>query len=442
MALPKVLILNQPFNNRTGGGITLTNLFAGWDTGQLAVVCKGHLLRDEIDQSICQTYYQLGQKEHKWIFPFSIFKRKYPSGLISFKESEIQKLSAPVSKWRLKLILDYFYPLLNYSGMYHAASSISLSDQLCAWLDDWKPDVIYAQAVDRIDTGFCMEVQKYLDIPMIFHMMDDWPEIIGGKGPLNGFWKSKIDREFRAMLDQTEVLLGISDLMAEEYKRRYNKEFIPFHNPIDLNFWKQAQRTDYQLKGTATILYAGRTGLGIQSSLIAIARAVEHLNRELSTKLTFVLQTAEPPEWIADFNCVEHRSFVPYSELPKVFSAADFLILPYDFSPSAMKYIKYSMPTKVSEYMISGTPIIVFAPEDTAIVNYARQHKWGQVISENDVGMLIKGIQEMVLDKPKRERIAQNAKELAEARHASAKVTKAFKSIILQKAKKANVYSS
>lgn len=30
MSLPKVLIVGQPFNN-TGGGITMTNLFKGWD---------------------------------------------------------------------------------------------------------------------------------------------------------------------------------------------------------------------------------------------------------------------------------------------------------------------------------------------------------------------------------------------------------------------------
>ena len=31
MNFPKVLILNQPFNNVSGGGITLSNLFKGWE---------------------------------------------------------------------------------------------------------------------------------------------------------------------------------------------------------------------------------------------------------------------------------------------------------------------------------------------------------------------------------------------------------------------------
>ena len=48
MALPKVLILGQPFNNDTGGGITLSNLFNGWDRDKLAVTCLGYLLLDTI----------------------------------------------------------------------------------------------------------------------------------------------------------------------------------------------------------------------------------------------------------------------------------------------------------------------------------------------------------------------------------------------------------
>src|SRR5262249_7147720 len=84
MSLPKVLIIGQPFNNDTGGGITLSNLFSGWDKDKIAVVCSPYLLQDNIDTNICDTYYQLGQKEGRRIFPFNLFNRKYYSGVIKF----------------------------------------------------------------------------------------------------------------------------------------------------------------------------------------------------------------------------------------------------------------------------------------------------------------------------------------------------------------------
>lgn len=430
MYLPKVLIINQPFNTDTGGGITLSNLFKGWDKDKLAVACSAYILQDNIDTSICNTYYKLGQEEHKWMFPFNYLKRKYPSGPIEFDERPIQNLSTPVSKLRVKVIMNLFYPVLEYLGLFHAASTFQLSPRFCDWVDEFKPDVIYAQASDRSSIAFCIAVQKYVKKKMVFHMMDDWPSIISSRGLFKTYWQRKIDAEFRVLLDHCTILMSISDYMSEEYQKRYGKTFIPFHNPIDVAFWKQYPRANYALHEQPTVLYAGRTGLGIQAALKTIASAIQQVNAELNLSIKFVLQTAEIPDWATTFSCVEHRSFVPYQELPKVFSAADLLILPYDFSPRATQYIKYSMPTKASEYMASGTPIIIFAPQDTAVVRYAEAHGWAEVVTENQVEALSKTIKQLISSESAKKSLAQNAQEVAVMRHDLKMVSNDFKEVI------------
>ena len=174
MSLPKVLIIGQPFNNNTGGGITLTNLFKNWERDKLAVACSGYLLQDNIDKSVCNTYYQLGHKEHKWLFPFNIIKRKYFSGVVKFKDKTEQNLTIPKSKLRVKLIMDYFYPFLEYAGLAHNTSKLELSKDFIEWINDYKPDIIYAQTSSRQEIAFCLSLQAYLGKPFIFHMMDDW----------------------------------------------------------------------------------------------------------------------------------------------------------------------------------------------------------------------------------------------------------------------------
>src|SRR3954447_23531619 len=137
MPLPKVLIISQPFNNDTGGGVTLTNLFTGWDRDKIAVICTGHLLEFNIDTSICKNYYQLGTKEDKWAFPLSLLKRKYASGPLKFGEKKIQNFTIPnKSKLRVKLIMKYLLPFLEYTGIYHVARKTSLSPELCKWIND------------------------------------------------------------------------------------------------------------------------------------------------------------------------------------------------------------------------------------------------------------------------------------------------------------------
>ena len=143
------------------------------------------------------------------------------------------------------------------------------------------------------------------------------------------------------------------------------------------------------------------------------------------------MQTQKKPSWINNYKCVEHNSYIAYENLPQVFSAADFLVLPYDFSHKSIKYIKYSMPTKAPEYMISGTPIIIFAPAVTAIVKYADEYNWAKVITENNVIEIANAIKQLIKSKELRQQIAQNAINLAENNHNSIYVTDQFKKAIL-----------
>lgn len=430
MSLPKVLIIGQPFNNNTGGGITLTNLFSGWDRDKIAVACSGYLLLDNIDPTVCNTYYQLGNKEHKWIFPFNLLKRKYPSGLIKFNGQKVYDLTIPKSKLRIKIIMNFLYPFLKYIGLYHCIEKTELSEDFCNWVNDYKPDIVYTQASSRNAVLFCISVHNSLKKPFIFHMMDDWPALIGNKGFFRKYWHKKIDSELRILLEKASLLMSISDYMTHEYKKRYGKYFVAFHNPIDIEFWGKYQKDDYKLGDSPTILYAGKTSLGVKTSLEIVAKAIQYINDTLNMSIKFNLQIKENPSWITKYSCVERKSFVPYNDLPKVFSEADFLILPYDFSRESIKYVQYSMPTKATEFMISGTPIILFAPKETAIVKYCQLHDCAKIITENNIQSFANSIKDLINNESERLHIAKNAKRLANEKHNSLKVTNDFERII------------
>jgi len=424
--LPKVLIVGQPFNSETGGGITLSNLFRGWDKDRLAVICSAHLINQGTDMESCTNYYQLGQREIKWIFPFNLLKREHYSGPIRIQSAE-QVSKTPASSLRNKLIMEYFYPALEFAGIYHQASSVNLSKELCAWIDAFQPDVVYAQATTRAGLMLCRKIQSYLKKPFIFHMMDDWPSMLRGQGPFGRYWENKVNGELKALFDSSDLLMTISDGMAKAYKLRYGKDSAVFHNPIDVDFWKQHRRTDFALESRPTLLYAGRVGTGIDASLETIAQAIEQTNKDLGSELSFVLQTAEKPPWIAKYACVKHRSFVPYEELPRAFASADFLVLPYDFSEKSIQFIGFSMPTKAPEYMASGTPIIVFSPEETALVQYVRRFDCAEIITENSVEALKSSLKKLMQQESLRRSLSLKAAEAVDHNHDAQQVKRQFK---------------
>ena len=430
MSLPKVLIINQPFNKNTGGGITLSNLFAGWDNDKVAVISVGHLLNN-LDYSICKNIYQLGQKESKVMFPLNLVQKKFISGPFKIEENLIGgSLPVKKSKLREKFVYGIFYPFLTYIGIFHSFSRSVVSAELIKWIEEFNPDVVYAQVSSMETILFCKELRSRVKKPLVIHMMDDWPTTISNKGLFKKYWKTKIDKELRALLNSASILMSISDEMSKAYKTRYHLDFIPFHNPIDIEFWKKYQRKNYELSDSPGILYAGRIGPGIQDSLKSIALAIQLVNTELNISMKFFLQTSEKPLWVNEYSCVEHQGFVAYNDLPKIFSEVDFLILPYDFSEESTNFIRYSMPTKATEYMMSGTPIIIFSPQDTAIVKYAEMYHWAVIVTENKVKVLAEAIKNTIQNKQIREYITTNAKLVAEQHHGSKLITRNFQKVI------------
>ncbi len=421
---PKVLIINQPFNSNSGGGITLTNLFKGWKKDRIAVACLGNLINETTDFNHCTNYYQLGQLEHQWKFPFSLLKNNYYSGPI--KPKKTNNTSVKQVSIRSKLLKENISPFLRKVGLSNALSSIEISPNLENWLKGFKPDIIYAQAHRRESVLFCTKLQKHLKIPMVFHMMDDWVGLVNEEGLFGSYWEKTIEREFKEMLSLCSLHFSISDLMADVYQQRYKFNFHTFHNPIEIDFWKKGQKSEYDLSPNPEVLYAGRVGLGIDDSLINMARAITQFNQENRMNVKFTLQVKDKPHWAEKFECVSHRPFVPYEELPYKFGEADILFLPYDFNIKSVKYIRYSMPTKASEFMISGTPILIYSPPETALVNYANEYQWAEVVTTRDIDSLKYSLEQLLTQKELRAEMGSRAISVAEKRHNADTVRKEF----------------
>lgn len=435
MVYPKILIFGQPFNNFSGGGITLSNLFKGWPKEKIAVAYIGHGLLN-VTTDICDTYYQLGKEEHKWIFPFNLIQRKFTSGLKSYEGAKKVPLNYIQTRPRYKIVNNLFFPILEWFGLFHMMSKIHLSSRLKSWLSDYSPNILYLQVSTREEIIFSEELLNYMKIPSVVHMMDDWPTTISNKGLFKRYWFKKIDSEFRILLKKADVCLSISDAMSDEYRKRYDRAFTAFHNPIETDSWLKYSKKSYGLNnGYITILYSGRIGIGIKDSLIEAAKAIDGLVKK-GHNIKLHIQTPLTNESLLrqmlGFECVVINPFASYEELPKLFSDADILLLANDFSDEGAEFLRYSMPTKASEYMISGTPILVYAPENAAVSAFFKMNKCGYCITRQDISEISDGILYMINNEGYRSQIGQNARTLAEARFSADIVRKEFQGLLVE----------
>jgi len=422
---PKILIFGQSFNSNTGGGITLSNLFRDWDKENLAVLCTSHALGN-IAEGICDNYYFLGSEENSWIFPFKYLQRNSPSGNVSHMDFLNTNTIASKPSIRSQIINNLFYPFLQWSGLVHIISRISLTENLLCWVNNYKPDVLYIQVSTRESLLFGLLLASKLNIPYIVHQMDDWIASIGYNGFMGGFWKRKVEVEFGRLIRGADCCMSISDLMAKDYEKRFGKKFITFHNPVDLDKWLPSQSDKNVKDNKISILYAGRTGFGIGSSLKSFAEAVEKYNLNSKLKVNFFIQTMEELSWIKSFKYTFYKDLIPYEELPQLFQNMDLLLLPCDFSGKSIRFLRLSMPTKAPEYMISGTPILVLAPVETAIYQYSNSFDWAFTADQDNVDYLVRFLREILPDDSRKFEITQNAKNLAIRRHSGPIVREQF----------------
>jgi len=88
------------------------------------------------------------------------------------------------------------------------------------------------------------------------------------------------------------------------------------------------------------------------------------------------------------------------------------------------------MPTKASEYMISGTPIFVYAPEQAAVSDFFRENGCGFCVSHQNQEEIIKAIKFLIEKEDYRKEISKKSVQLAREKFDAYKVRKQFQSLL------------
>ncbi|MHC1733002.1 MAG: hypothetical protein AB9888_13370 [Bacteroidales bacterium] len=434
---PKILIFSQTFNNFSGGGITLTNLFSGWPRDRVAVVSYSFMLTG-VSTDICDTYYQLGKDEIHWKFPFSLIKNPQRSGIVESEPQSRISGSDDRAKRKPKLSSILFNRFVKLVGLDHYHSCIYLSDRLLSWLEEYKPELLYFQISNRESIVFARNLVDHLGIPSVIHMMDDWPSSIADGSIFRNYWKGKIGKELQQLMNKVDLHLSICDEMSEEYKNRYGYNFYAFHNTIELDRWMRSARKDLNLNiGTKSVLFSGRIGKGIQQSLIEFAEALDSLRAE-GIDITFEIQSPRSDPGILDqikrYECVKINPPAEYARIPEIYSRADILAIVNDFHPDGIKFLKFSMPTKAPEYMISGTPILVYASGETALFKFFHHNKCGHCVGKQSMKEIADGIKILLQDMGYREELSKNAVTYAKAFFDSNIVRQKFQALLAESA--------
>lgn len=412
---PRLLFVTPcAFNHVTGGGVTFTNLFRSWPADRIATVHSDNVPTSD---EVCRIYYRLGPGE------LARWPARWRDGA-SPPTATMPKGAAASAPPFLRAIKNAFvgnaWP-----------DEGRLSPALEQWIERFRPELLYTilgtiGMMELIDAIRCR-----FSLPLVVHFMDDWPSALYRGGLAAPLVRVRMERLIARLVGASAVRMAIGDGMAKAFSQRYGVPFLAFQNALDMTALLPRARPR-AAASPARILYVGSIFADAQlASLVDAARAVARL-ADAGRQVAFEIYA--PPLLAARHRAVlELSPAVTVIDVPEddeaffaLIRGADLLLLPSNFDPASVRFIRHSMPTKIPAYLASGTPVLVYGPAELDQVSYAAEEGWGEVVSERDVDRLQAAIIRLLEDETRRRTIVERALDAARRNHDAATVRRRF----------------
>ena len=269
------------------------------------------------------------------------------------------------------------------------------------------PDVIYTvgESVAALDLTY--RLSRMLEIPIVIHFMDNWKNSIEwASNPFLKSYQKQLTRKCNQCYERSTECIAVSQGMANAYAKETGVKHSVVMNSIDAKTFHLPPK---KCEGEVRFVYAGGLHLGRNVALRTIGECIDRLCEETGVKANFSIYTSKEniELYVADFARLKYTFLypaVPHEEITKVYSQADVLVHAESDSQSNNEFFKYSVSTKMSEYLASGRTVMFWGPDNIYLYDFLKDNGIAYTASneseaEDLLRMFIKGNYENLADK-------------------------------------------
>ncbi len=286
-------------------------------------------------------------------------------------------------------------------GLYRGgAAQAALDDpsdpaEAIAWCRSFDPDVVYFRPHDhpRYFHELALRAIDALGVPLVTHLMDDWPARAGARGL---FGSDRLTRRLPRLLERSAVRLSICEAMSAAFEARYGLRFQAIANGVEPAVW-QALDSERATRRAATepllIRYVGGLAddMGLRS-LMDVAEVVDKLHEELGVRLevhtTRTWKTKADAVFARSQGVSVHEAGISEEGYRRLLIGCHLLLIAYNFDARSVAYVRYSMANKMPECLASGVPVMAYGPMAIATVAYLAEHRVAEVVTTRDPALL------------------------------------------------------
>jgi glycosyltransferase involved in cell wall biosynthesis len=183
--------------------------------------------------------------------------------------------------------------------------------------------------------------------------------------------------------------------------------------------WPGTERPEFELSREAnqelSIVFAGSVTAAVEDSLKMMADLIiggklgECGISRAKLHLYSVVREDQKRAWRWDHPDIVIHSWINQNELARVLRKADILLLPFSFASSQRHTVETAFPSKTADYLASGTPILVFGPDYSSLVEYARREAFAEIVSDPNPRALAAAIRRIALDPEHRQSLSSRS---------------------------------
>ena len=282
------------------------------------------------------------------------------------------------------------------------------SDKLLTWLDEFRPDTIFFVAGD---SGFAYNIVRFVknryDCRLVTYITDDYilPRI--HESLIAKIRRQYIKKKMTKCVHDSYAYYTISPAMQKKYETLFCKSSEILVN-MSSCLYDESLCTDN--KNEFVLVYAGSLYYGRDRVLLELCKILKNYN-ECTTGRRAVLHiyTSTISNDIRDklfscFDCSEYCGSVGPDELKTIYNQANALVFVESFEPEMIERTKYSLSTKVPEYLSLKKPILAIGPKGIGSMDYLE----GCAICVNNLEVLDEKVNELLSS-------SSNSSELSEA---------------------------
>lgn len=398
----KVLVINGTMiGEKSGTGITLENLFCNYP--------KEKILQLRVD---CQerphntSYRTISTPVEFCLLPYLISSRRAANARhASF--AAISQNASIVQKGFKNAIRDGIRGLMDSWPLHFRCINREI--------DCFKPEVIYTCGASIRILKTALYYSKRYSVPIVLHLMDDWPRTLYTTSWGSFLFRKSVLNKLKKASQRSLQSFAISEALAEKYANVLGVKMLPLMNPAS----RIANGINAHQDEMVRFVYAGSIGLNRWKSLLDIAQVLE-TEAKKGTPNQFDLYvptsnlTKEMDEAFKKYHATLHP-YVEQSELIKIYNRSDVMVFAESFDENVTVFTRYSLSTKIPEYMGTGNAIIAYLPAESHASSYLRDRGAGLVANtKNELADIVNII---LKDKRKRYQIAHNALDIVRLEH-------------------------